>query len=249
LSAVSWCGRGWVPPLGGRVPGPWSWGLVDGVVQPAAGRACRVAITWGSRSWPRGSRRVRVLAWWMTRAGTRSSWWRRRSPWARPWRTVSMPLIACSGVGEVPGDQGGPRPHGVALGVARGEVVEPGVELGFADAVLDVGAHSEPGLDVGGGVEPGPACRQVPHDEAGSPQVVEVAVQGQGELVRGQGEPGARPRGQVRSPAALTLVVVVHALLVSAVDHDVGGVQVDAHLVGQHRSPPRFGKQGPTPGR
>jgi hypothetical protein len=49
---------------------------------------------------------------------------------------------------EVPGQQRGPHPYGVDRGVSRGQVTQGSAELGLADPVLDVGAASEPGLDV-----------------------------------------------------------------------------------------------------
>jgi len=55
-----------------------------------------------------------------------------------------------------------------------------------------VGAHPKPRLDVGGGVEPGPAGGQVDHDEAGGPPVVGDPVQDEGELVAVDGAPPPR---------------------------------------------------------
>jgi hypothetical protein len=58
------------------------------------------ARTVGSRCSPGGHRRVRVRPWRTSRAGTHSSWWRSRAPWARP--SWSIPASACSRTERLP---------------------------------------------------------------------------------------------------------------------------------------------------
>jgi len=68
-------------------------------------------------------------------------------------------------------------------------VDQAGPELGFADAVFDVGAHAEPRLHVGGGVEPVAAGGHIGHDEAGGPPVGGGPLEDEGELVAVDGAP------------------------------------------------------------
>ena len=49
---------------------------------------------------------------------------------------------------EVPGHERSPHPHGVDGVVCGGELAQRGAEFGLADAVLDVGTATEPGLDI-----------------------------------------------------------------------------------------------------
>jgi len=163
----------------------------DAGVQAGSGKALIRDRTCGNSSCPGGSRRMVWPAWEITRAGTRSSSCRSRAIRAVPLVSL-IPVRVCS-ITEMAPASSAPHIHTVLTPACpEGEVVQPGAELGLAEAFLNVGAPPEPRLDRdhvrgrGGG--------QVGDDEGDRVGVVQLPAQGQRELVGGDGPPppGAR---------------------------------------------------------
>jgi len=121
-----------------------------------------------------------------------------------------------------------------------------------ADGELDTGeqrgAGQLPGEVAGVGAQPHPPGRpglgrerrQGPVQQLGA---VSAGVLAPGHQIRGQHRRGIGPGGHVRAPAALSLIVVGNPTLLGPVDLDIGGVQIDRHLIAQRRGP-RRGQRG-----
>ena len=145
------------------------------------------------------------------------------------------------------GHCGGGPPHRRVAFRGHGEVTpQPDRRVGqLGGEVPGIAAHHR----AVGVAEAGPHLVGQGRDRPGQQRAaVGAHVLHTGAQVRGQGEPGVSPSGQVGAPGALTQVVVGHPAFEAAVDLHVGGVQVDAHPSGEHRSPPPGGKPGPAAG-
>jgi hypothetical protein len=130
----------------------------------------------------------------------------------------------------------------VGLGQAVEQPPQRGDAFG-ADGELDIGevrrAGQLTGEVPGVGAQPHPPGPrrgwQRAQRASQQPRGVAAGVLVTGHQIRRQGGRGLRPARHVRAPTALSLVVVCHTPLLAPVDLDIGGVQIDRHLIAQGR--------------
>lgn len=148
-----------------------------------------------------------------------------------------LPAVHVPGVLPVADRDRRDRPPGSGVALRSDREVSPGLD----------GRAGEGGVEVAGvRAHPGPAAdlrrqhRERPAQQLGSDGSDVVVAGGK---VHRQRQLGLCPAGQVHPAAADPGVVPADALLGSAVDLDVIGVQVDGRMAGHQRRPDRAGDQ------